>query len=120
MPKTPSFRFPMSPSPRRRPRSSRPTCEIRRKRTGEILISVDTGWRRTNSSRCRARRLVLRSARVAHVYKDIVSLFQELAAQTIQNPCDMGVDLVIDTTGKLTIEADILAFDPYRVTATGA
>jgi hypothetical protein len=36
------------------------------------------------------------------------------------NPCDMGVDVVIDTTGKLAVEADILAFDPYRVTATGS
>jgi hypothetical protein len=36
------------------------------------------------------------------------------------NPCDMGLDVVIDTTGKLAVEADILAFDPYRVTATGS
>src|SRR5215472_17005385 len=36
------------------------------------------------------------------------------------NTCDMALDVVIDTTGKLTIEADILVFDPYRVTATGS
>jgi hypothetical protein len=36
------------------------------------------------------------------------------------NPCDMALDVVIDTTGKLAIEADILVFDPYKVTATGS
>ena len=36
------------------------------------------------------------------------------------NPCDMGLDVVIDTAGKLAIEADILAFDPYKVNATGS
>jgi hypothetical protein len=33
--------------------------------------------------------------------------------------CDMALDVVIDTTGKLTVEADILAFDPYKVVASG-
>jgi hypothetical protein len=37
----------------------------------------------------------------------------------VPNPCDMGLDVVTDTTGKLTIEADILAFDPYKVTPSG-
>jgi hypothetical protein len=36
------------------------------------------------------------------------------------NNCEMALDVVIDTTGKLTIEADILVFDPHRVTATGS
>jgi hypothetical protein len=36
------------------------------------------------------------------------------------NPCDMALDVVIDTTGKLSIEADILAFDPYKVMAVGS
>jgi hypothetical protein len=36
------------------------------------------------------------------------------------NPCDMALDVVIDTAGKLAIEADILIFDPYKVTATGS
>jgi hypothetical protein len=36
------------------------------------------------------------------------------------NPCDMGLDVVIDTTGKLAVEADILGFDPYKVKATGS
>ena len=36
------------------------------------------------------------------------------------NPCDLALDVVIDTTGKLAIEADILVFDPYKVTATGS
>jgi hypothetical protein len=36
------------------------------------------------------------------------------------NPCDMGLDVVIDTAGKLAIEADILGFDPYKVYATGS
>jgi hypothetical protein len=34
--------------------------------------------------------------------------------------CDMALDVVIDTTGKLSIEADILAVDPYKVTASGS
>jgi hypothetical protein len=36
------------------------------------------------------------------------------------NNCEMALDVVIDTTGKLVIEADILVFDPDRVTATGS
>jgi len=36
------------------------------------------------------------------------------------NPCDMGLDVVIDTAGKLAVEADILSFDPYKVTAQGS
>jgi hypothetical protein len=35
------------------------------------------------------------------------------------SPCDMGFDVVMDTTGKLTVEADILVFDPYKVVASG-
>jgi hypothetical protein len=30
-------------------------------------------------------------------------------------PCDMALDVVIDHTAKLSIEADILIFDPYKV-----
>jgi hypothetical protein len=33
--------------------------------------------------------------------------------------CDMGFDVVMDTTGKLNVEADILVFDPYKVVASG-
>ena len=36
------------------------------------------------------------------------------------NPCDMALDVVMDRTAKLSIEADILAFDPYKVTARGS
>jgi hypothetical protein len=36
------------------------------------------------------------------------------------SPCDMGLDVVIDTVGKLAVEADILGFDPYKVYATGS
>jgi hypothetical protein len=36
------------------------------------------------------------------------------------NPCDMGLDVVIDTVGKFAIEADILGFDPYKVYVTGS
>jgi DNA-binding winged helix-turn-helix (wHTH) protein/TolB-like protein len=36
------------------------------------------------------------------------------------SPCDMALDVVMDRTAKLSIEADILAFDPYKVTATGS
>jgi hypothetical protein len=35
------------------------------------------------------------------------------------SPCDMALDVVIDTTGNLSIEADILVFDPYAVYAAG-
>jgi hypothetical protein len=37
-----------------------------------------------------------------------------------RNPCELGLDVVIDTAGKLSIEADILAFDPYKATLPGA
>ena len=33
--------------------------------------------------------------------------------------CDLALDVVIDTTGKLSVEADILVFDPYKVVAGG-
>ena len=32
-----------------------------------------------------------------------------------KRPCDMAFDVVIDHTAKLSIEADILIFDPYKV-----
>jgi hypothetical protein len=35
-------------------------------------------------------------------------------------PCDMALDVVIDRTANLSIEADILIFDPYKVTAQGS
>jgi len=35
------------------------------------------------------------------------------------SPCDMALDVVIDTTGNLAVEADILVFDPYAVYASG-
>jgi hypothetical protein len=35
------------------------------------------------------------------------------------SPCDMALDVVIDTTGNLSVEADILVFDPYAVYASG-
>jgi len=41
-------------------------------------------------------------------------------ASNNSNPCDMALDVVINTTGKLAIEADILIFDPYKVMATGS
>jgi hypothetical protein len=34
--------------------------------------------------------------------------------------CDMALDVVIDTVGQLSIEADILVVDPYKVTANGS
>jgi hypothetical protein len=43
-----------------------------------------------------------------------------ITGEQLPNNCDMALDVVIDSTGRLTIEADILAFDPYRVTATGS
>jgi hypothetical protein len=35
------------------------------------------------------------------------------------SPCDIALDVVIDTTGSLSVEADILVFDPYAVYAAG-
>jgi hypothetical protein len=35
------------------------------------------------------------------------------------SPCDMALDVVIDTAGNLSVEADILVFDPYAVYAAG-
>ena len=40
--------------------------------------------------------------------------------ETGSNTCDMALDVVGANTGKLYIEADILAFDPYKVTANGS
>jgi hypothetical protein len=34
--------------------------------------------------------------------------------------CEMALDVVIDNTGELSIEADILVFDPYKVTVNGS
>ena len=39
---------------------------------------------------------------------------------TGHSPCDMALDVVSATTGRLSIEADILAMDPYKVTAQGS
>jgi hypothetical protein len=44
----------------------------------------------------------------------------EAATRTGGNPCDMALDVVGANTGKLYIEADILALDPYKVTANGS
>jgi hypothetical protein len=44
----------------------------------------------------------------------------EASTVSCGNPCDMGLDVVIDTAGKLSIEADILGFDPYKVMAEGS
>jgi hypothetical protein len=44
----------------------------------------------------------------------------EIANNRGSNPCDMALDVVGANTGKLYIEADILALDPYKVTANGS
>jgi len=46
---------------------------------------------------------------------DVISLDRQGSSS-----CDMALDVVIDATGKLSIEADILAVDPYKVTANGS
>jgi hypothetical protein len=43
----------------------------------------------------------------------------EASTRSGGNPCDLALDVVGANTGKLYIEADILAFDPYKVTAEG-
>ena len=44
----------------------------------------------------------------------------EIANNRGSNPCDLALDVVGANTGKLYIEADILALDPYKVTANGS
>jgi hypothetical protein len=44
----------------------------------------------------------------------------EVVTRFGSNPCDMALDVVGANTGKLYIEADILAVDPYKVTANGS
>jgi hypothetical protein len=44
----------------------------------------------------------------------------EVANNRGGNPCDLALDVVGANTGRLYIEADILAFDPYKVTANGS
>jgi hypothetical protein len=85
----------------------------------EILISVDIASRRIIFPRCRARRLVSHSARAANAYWDIGSSFRDSAVGEVQLPCDMALDVVIDTSGMLSLEADILVFDPHKVVASG-
>jgi len=43
----------------------------------------------------------------------------EVSDEVGGNSCDLALDVVGANTGKLYIEADILAFDPYKVTANG-
>jgi hypothetical protein len=44
----------------------------------------------------------------------------DAVTETGSNPCDMALDVVSATTGRLSVEADILAMDPYKVTAEGS
>jgi len=44
----------------------------------------------------------------------------EITTEAGSNACDMALDVVGATAGKLSIEADILALDPYKVTANGS
>src|SRR5215472_1702792 len=44
----------------------------------------------------------------------------EAATRSGGNPCDLALDVVSAIAGRLSIEADILAFDPYKVTANGS
>src|SRR5215469_14537462 len=44
----------------------------------------------------------------------------EASTRSGGNPCDLALDVVSATSGRLSIEADILAFDPYEVFATGS
>jgi len=44
----------------------------------------------------------------------------EASTRSGGNPCDLALDVVRATSGRLSIEADILAFDPYEVFATGS
>ena len=49
-----------------------------------------------------------------------LTLPEASTSETGANSCDMALDVVGANTGKLYIEADILAFDPYKVTASGS
>ena len=44
----------------------------------------------------------------------------DVITDTGHSPCDLALDVVSATTGRLSIEADILAMDPYKVTAEGS
>jgi hypothetical protein len=44
----------------------------------------------------------------------------EASTRSGGNPCDLALDVVSATSGRLSIEADILAFDPYKVMAEGS
>ena len=44
----------------------------------------------------------------------------EISDEIGGNSCDLALDVVGANTGKLYIEADILALDPYKVTANGS
>jgi hypothetical protein len=40
--------------------------------------------------------------------------------ETQFNPCDLALDVTMFENARVTVEADILIFDPYKVTATGS
>jgi hypothetical protein len=44
----------------------------------------------------------------------------DVITETGHSPCDMARDVVSATTRRLSIEADILAMDPYKVSAEGS
>jgi len=48
------------------------------------------------------------------------STLPEVSDEIGGNSCDLALDVVGANTGKLYIEADILALDPYKVTANGS
>ncbi len=121
MPKTTSYRFPRSPYRARSPGRAALHAQSREGFRDEIPILVDIASRRTNFRRCRAPQPALLLVQGANVYKDIGSPPLKFSADRQgSSSCDMALDVVIDAVGQLSIEADILAVDPYKVTANGS
>jgi hypothetical protein len=52
-------------------------------------------------------------------YRLIPALTQQITSPKGGDNCDLALDVVISTIGRLSIEADTLIFDPYKLTAIG-
>lgn len=52
-------------------------------------------------------------------YRLIPALMQQITNPKGGDNCDLSLDVVVYTAGNLSIEADTLIFDPYKLTAIG-
>ena len=69
---------------------------------------------------CTATRIAsVTGGRCLQGYRLIPALTQQITNPKGGDNCDLALDVVIYSTGNLSIEADTLIFDPYKLTAIG-